>query len=68
MKTYSQFVFVNRFRGLAQKLGELEQFYCGKTKNPKMHQSCDSFCVHKLQQKTFAWTFANDNFCVLSCN
>ena len=35
MKTYSQFASVKRFRCLAQKLWELEQFYCGKAKNPK---------------------------------
>ena len=35
IKTYSQFSFAKRFRGLAQKLKELERFYCGEAKNAK---------------------------------
>ena len=29
-----------------------------------MRQSCDSFCVHNLQEITFVCTIATDNFCL----
>ena len=29
----------------------------------KLCQSCDSFCVHNLQETTFVCTIATDNFC-----
>ena len=35
IKTYSKFSFLIRFKGLAQKLEELERFYGGETKNAK---------------------------------
>ena len=30
--------------------------------------SCDSFCVHNLQETTFVCTIATDNFCLHLCN
>ena len=35
IKACSQFSFAKRIRGLAQKLKELERFYCGEAKNAK---------------------------------
>ena len=35
VKTYSQISFAKKIRGLAQKLEELERFYCGEAKNAK---------------------------------
>ena len=33
-----------------------------------MRQSCDSFCVHNLQETTFVCTIATYNFCLHYCN
>ena len=32
-----------------------------------MRRSCDSFCVHKLQETTFVCNIAIDNFCLHYC-
>ena len=34
----------------------------------KLRQSCDSFCVHNMQETTFVCTIATDNFCMQNCN
>ena len=33
-----------------------------------LRQSCDSFCVHNLQETTFVCTTTLDNFCLHYCN
>ena len=33
-----------------------------------LRQSCDSFCVHKLQETTFVCNIAIDNFCLHYCS
>ena len=34
----------------------------------KLHQSFDSFCLHKLQETNLDCTIAIDNFCLHYCN
>ena len=41
--------------------------YFNGQKIVKLRQSCDSFCVHNMQETTFVCTIATDNFCLHYC-